>query len=88
MSWPQSWQMRQDMPEDAVRVTVEVGKSFDNEFDVDFPDARPATSVAKSRVLRVLQEGARELGVMPALKTRRETQETDPNLLFELLRNW
>ena len=62
------------MPEDAVR-TVEVGKRFDNEFDVDFPDARPATSVAKSRVLQVLQEGARELGAMTALKTEEKLKK-------------
>ena len=62
------------MPENAVR-TVEVGKSFDNEFDVDFPDANPATSVAKSRVLRVLQDGARDLGAMTALKTEEKLKK-------------
>ena len=36
------------MPVDDIR-TVEVAKNFNNKFDVDFPEAKPVTSVAKSR---------------------------------------
>ena len=61
-------------PTDAVR-TVEVAKSFDNKFHVDFPNAKPVRSVAKSRVLEVLQRAACEIAVMTALKTEKKIKE-------------
>ena len=59
------------MPVDAIR-TVEVAKDFDNEFDVDFPEAKPVTSVAKSRVLTVLDSCEHDLAAITALKTEEE----------------
>ena len=38
------------MPVDDIR-TVEVAKNFNNKFDVDFPEAKPVTSVAPSNHL-------------------------------------
>jgi ABC-type branched-subunit amino acid transport system ATPase component len=49
------------MPVETIR-TVEVARSFDGEFDVDFPDAVPARTVERERVLTVLENADRDIG--------------------------
>src|SRR5947208_1723843 len=56
------------MPVDAIR-TVQVVKSFDGEFEVDFPDAAPVRAVDKKRVLTILESAERDLGALTPMKT-------------------
>jgi hypothetical protein len=62
------------MPPDALR-EVEVTRHLDTEYEVDFPNATPARSVSKERVLTVLKTAERELEAMTALETEGELKK-------------
>ncbi len=59
------------MPVDAIR-TVEVKKSFDGDYDVDFPDAAPVRTVEKKRILTILESAERALVALTPLKTEED----------------
>ena len=60
-----------EMPVDAIR-TVEVKKSFDGDYDVDFPDAAPVRTVEKKRILTILESAERALVALTPLKTEED----------------
>src|SRR5882724_7444268 len=59
------------MPTDAIR-QVQVARSFDSEYDVEFPNAKPVRAIGRERVLSILAAAERDLAVIPALKTEEE----------------
>lgn len=59
------------LPIDDVRV-VEVAKTYDDEFFVTFPKAKPATRVSKDSVLEIIQKAEHEMNQMSPLKTEED----------------
>lgn len=59
------------MPVDALRI-VEVAKSFDGEFEVDFPDAAPVRVIERMRVLTILENADRDVATLTPLKTEED----------------
>lgn len=56
------------MQADAVR-EVMVTRSFDGEYEVDFPNANPPRAIERDRVDAILDDAERELGSMTAMKS-------------------
>jgi hypothetical protein len=50
---------------------VEVSKSFDGEFDVDFPDAAPSDHIARDRGVTILQSAEQDIEPATPMKTER-----------------
>lgn len=56
------------MAADVVR-EIMVTRSFDGEYEIDFPNADPPRAIDRDRVAAILDEAERELAAMTAMKS-------------------